>query len=205
MKRSLAKLLTLAAVGAMTFGAHAVSINNLNFADSSYVGWIERSSPSGPEQEATFINTLTGVTAGTFQNLVVASIDTDSREYNRLLPLSTLAGTLPTADPLSTDKNEMGYDDQNPDDAARQLDAEHQYILAKYGHRSYVWFNAAGFGGPGDLVQVPALDLYDGDMNAVSHVSGFNSVHNSVPENGQTIILAGIAALGLAVMRKRLV
>ena len=183
MKRLMIAVLCVFALSAASAGAAPL---DLVYNDLYYLGAIVPNTPSDPGSEVEYINYLTGMTPGSWEEDAVGSNDL----YRSL-------NSWPTYPPAAfVYKDEVVLD--NVIDASGIA-----YVLAKYGGQggvfgAYVWYNPSGFTGE---VRVPASAGAGATGTGLSHISLYT--RQSVPDGGMTLMLLGGALVGLASLRRR--
>jgi len=173
------KTLITAAVGlAMTLGASQA--NALTIGDAFYLGQVVNGAPADPVSEATYINSLRALAPGAAAvPCSLAAGETCDRIGSTLagaaaLPAAVSAGDF-REDPTDGSINVTGF----------------QWLLAKYGGESLVWY----VGGLSGIQTVPTA--------ALSHMSLYNPGTVTVPDGGATLGLLGLGMLGLGYLRRR--
>ena len=149
--------------------------------DPYFLGFIVDGTPADMNAEVGFMNDLGLVAAGFMETCATPTNPTENCDRTT----STLAG--PFA--MATTADYMKQDNSDPtfDVGAMTF----QYVLAKYGGYSAIWYNEDGFTG---MISPVAQSL--------SHTSVANKL--SVPEPGTLVLLgAGLAMIGLRTRRKQ--
>lgn len=170
----------LGALALTTSTVHAIAILDFN---TSGVGWYDRASKANKPADVTaaanllidYYNDPTVVPTFSQVSFTLASTG-----------LGTLPGSLAYAY-----KDEASKSAEFPSINA----GTYEYVLGKYANNAYLFYigNLTGF------VQLPAK------MNgkALSHQVAFDSDRVNVPDGGTTVVLLGLAMVGLEVARRR--
>jgi hypothetical protein len=186
MKTLKTMLLSSVAVAVLAFSpsATAISIN-----DPGVVGTIERSAPADLASEAGYINQLLSMGASAVFTEVLSGPDrifrTSSTDYN---------GSVDPAGAVQLNA-ELSLGVPNP--AFTLSVTGFEYVIAKYGSASVVWF----LGGADFTLPSNSGALFDG--NGISHWSGFGPITNA-PDAGTSVLLLGAGLLGIGALRRRL-
>lgn len=168
----------------MGFATQADASLVLAVGDAFYVGKIDNGAPADPASEVLYINTLTTLGTGAGPTTI------GTEDYDRIG--STHPGPFATAVTTDTMREDTG---DNTHDLGTMT---FQYILAKAGGFSVVWYNAAGFTGE---VEVPS-DLNGSDPGGgLSHTSFYNK--GVIPEPGTIAVWGLLALCGFAVAKKK--
>lgn len=191
------KMMMFAVVCAIALAVSAPSALavSLTTGSAQYLGLIDDGIPSSPSLEASYINSLIGITPGS----PTTTIGTEN--YTRSTNPCPVGGC-----PTATDVGSFKLDrDEGP---AAVNPVIHlgidvtgwTYLLAKYNGPNYgsvVWY----VGDMTGTVDIPEW-LPDSQGYQISHYSLYNPT--SVPEGGMTLMLLGGALLGLETLRRRL-
>jgi hypothetical protein len=179
-------------IGALALTGLASTANALAIGDANYLGYVTPGEPANAATEVQFINTLLDLANGAGAPTVDCSpplgdppgSDTDylcSRDESLLLstvglPDAVVAGAVKIESPAN----------------GNVIPDNWEYILAKYGNVSHVWYvgNLTG------QTTVPMTALGGG----LSHISFYN--FTAVPEPGMLSLL-GAGLVGVALVRRR--
>jgi hypothetical protein len=178
-KKFLTAVLFVALLG---LGVGAAYADTINLSSSSYVGQVNKGTPSSEADEVTYINNLISVAAGN-------SATIDGRTYTR----SSNTAAYPTAVFLGN----TGNCDYPAKCGASSIDVSgYDYLLAKYGTDDYVWY-VAGL----DMVDIPTSL---GRAAGLSHWTLFDpSSVPPVPEPASMALLStGLFGMAGAIRRK---
>lgn len=157
--------------------------------DGNYVGQVVNGAPANAVSEVGYINFL--ITLDTGAGFPVA-VDNpalgDDEMYDRIdstidpAPLEPLPGGFPAAT-TAGGQNGLG--------ASATIDASgFQYLLAKYGGFTWVWYSETGFSATEAVPQ-----------SKLSHISLYNGI--SVPDAGASLVLFGAGLVGIGLVRRR--
>lgn len=153
--------------------------------DAYYLGSVVPGTPSSAADEVLYINTLTALATG--GSTTIAQPPPGADGDNTLTRSGNVFAFLPTA------VEDGAFKDANaPFDP---LAPGWQYVLGKFGNDSYVWY-------VGDITEEISLpSSLNGPGSGLSHVSAYNAV----PDGGATMLLVGLALLGVGAVRRRMV
>lgn len=159
----------------------------LSVTDPSLVGTVLTAQPSSDSDQILYINVLRLLGVGGTATIERPPVGPDND--TTLLRSLNLFADLPVAVEAGAFRDETSP--YAPIDLGLW-----DYVYAKYGNDAYVWY-------VGDLTGVVELDASVPGVGGLSHYSLYNAT--SVPDGGATMMLVGMALLGIGAVRRRMV
>lgn len=158
--------------------AHA----SLDVSDDEFLGWADPGAPASPGDEVGYIANLIN---GTFISPGGTAIEIYGQNNNKTRNYSREDSDLVAVFASPTETNADRFGSTSPDLSGMS----YQYVLGKYGTRSYVWYFEDGVS---DFEMPSSLP-----GGGLSHTSVYNLVVAAVPEPGSLIVWGGLALTGL--------